>query len=59
LLETGFAGRKNFIAVARFEVLTAVTVNNAVFWDIENRSLPHRKHYISVTEPSRLMLCKI
>jgi hypothetical protein len=42
-----------------FEVLTAVTMKNAVFWDIEAQFVPHRRHYFSATEPSQLMLCKI
>jgi hypothetical protein len=29
---------------------------NAVFWDIKTEFGPHRKHNISGTEPSRLML---
>jgi hypothetical protein len=44
---------------ARFEAFTAVTLKNAVFWDIEIQFVPHRKHYISSTETSQLMLCKI
>jgi hypothetical protein len=43
----------------RFEVFRAVIMNNAVFWDINTHFLPHRKHYVSTAEPSRLMLCKI
>jgi hypothetical protein len=71
----------------KFEVFTAVTMKNAVFWDIKTQFLPHRRHitglhgsdyeeyrllgyknpvrtsqeihYISATQPSRLMLCKI
>jgi hypothetical protein len=43
----------------RFEVFTTATMKNAVFWDINTRFLPHRKHYFFATEPSRLMLCKI
>jgi hypothetical protein len=34
-------------------------MKNAVFWDIRTQFVPHRKHYVSVTELSRLMLCKI
>jgi hypothetical protein len=34
-------------------------MKNAVFWAIEIQFVPHRKHYISATEPSQLMLCKI
>jgi hypothetical protein len=40
------------------EVFTAVTMKNAVFWDIATQSVPHREH-VSAREPSRLMLCKI
>jgi hypothetical protein len=43
----------------RFEVFTAVTMENVVFWDIEPEFVPHRRHYVSASEPSRLMLCKI
>jgi hypothetical protein len=39
-----------------FEVSTAVTMKNAVCWDIKTQFVPHRKHYISATEPSRLPL---
>jgi hypothetical protein len=28
----------------RFEVFTAITVNNAVLWDINLQFVPHRKH---------------
>jgi hypothetical protein len=34
-------------------------MNNAIFWEIRTQFVPHRKHYFSATEPSRLMLCKI
>jgi hypothetical protein len=43
----------------RFEVLTAVTMKNDVFWDIKTQFVPHRRHYVSATEPSQLKLCKI
>jgi hypothetical protein len=43
----------------RFEVFTAVTMKNAVFWDIKTKFVPHRKHYVSATDHSRLLLCKI
>jgi hypothetical protein len=38
---------------------TAVTIKNAVFRDIKTQFVPHRKQYVSATEPSPLMLCKI
>jgi hypothetical protein len=35
-------------------------MKNAVFWDTKTQFVPHRKtHYVSATEPSRLMLCTI
>jgi hypothetical protein len=43
----------------RFEVFTTVTMKNVVFWDIKTQFVPHRKHDISATESSRLILCKI
>jgi hypothetical protein len=30
-----------------FEVFTAVTMKNAVFWDIKTQFVPHRKHIMS------------
>jgi hypothetical protein len=32
-------------------------MKNAVFWDIKPEFVPHRKHCVSATEPSRLQLC--
>jgi hypothetical protein len=43
----------------RFEVFTAVTMENAVFWDIKTHFIPHMKHIVSAIESSRLMLSKI
>jgi hypothetical protein len=34
-------------------------MTNAVFWYTDKQFLPHRRQYVSATEPSRLMLCKI
>jgi hypothetical protein len=31
----------------KFEVLTAVTMENVVFWDIKTEFVPHRKHITS------------
>jgi hypothetical protein len=28
----------------RFDVVTAVTTMNAVFWDIKTQFIPHRRH---------------
>jgi hypothetical protein len=48
------------VTFVRYEVFTAVTMKNAVFWDIKTQFVPHRKqHYVSASEPSWLMLCKI
>jgi hypothetical protein len=34
----------NTVKVVRFEVFTAVTIKNAVFWGIKSQFLSHRKH---------------
>jgi hypothetical protein len=34
-------------------------MKNAVFWDVKTQFVPHRRHNVSATEPSQLMLCKI
>jgi hypothetical protein len=34
-------------------------MKNAVFCDIKPQFVPHRKHYVSATKASPLMLCKI
>jgi hypothetical protein len=34
-------------------------MKNAVFCDIKTQYVLHRRHYVSSTEPNRLMLCKI
>jgi hypothetical protein len=34
-------------------------MKNAVFADMKTQFVPHRKHYVSTTELSRLLLCKI
>jgi hypothetical protein len=39
----------------RFEVSTAVTMNNVVFWDIKTRFVPHRIHIMS---PLQSPACK-
>jgi hypothetical protein len=44
----------------RFEVFTALTMKNAVFWDIKDPVRTSQEtRYVSATDPSRLMLCKI
>jgi hypothetical protein len=54
-------GGNNFPATsfnARFMVSTAVTMEKAVFWYLKAQFVPHRKHHVSATEPSRLILFK-
>jgi hypothetical protein len=34
-------------------------MNNDVFWDIKAQFIPHRRYYVSATEPSRLILYKV
>jgi hypothetical protein len=34
-------------------------MKNVFFWDSKTQFVPHRKHYVSAREASRLMLCKI
>jgi hypothetical protein len=43
----------------RFEVLTAVTMKNGVFWDIRTQFVLHRRHITSPLQSCQLMLCKI
>jgi hypothetical protein len=48
------------IYVLRSEVFTSGTMKNVVFWDMKPQFVLHRNtHYVSATELSRLMLCKI
>jgi hypothetical protein len=37
----------------RFEVFKAMTMKNVVFCDIKTQFVPHRRHYVSATKPSR------
>jgi hypothetical protein len=37
----------DLVAFVRFEVFTAVTVKNSVFWDIKIQFVPHRRHITS------------
>jgi hypothetical protein len=34
----------------RFEVFTAVTMKNAVFWETKSQFIPHRKHITSLLQ---------
>jgi hypothetical protein len=45
--------------VVRFEVFTAVTMKNVVFWDINTVRTSQETYYVYATELSRLMQCKI
>jgi hypothetical protein len=49
---------ENYRTLVIFEVFTAVTMKNVVFWDIKPQFARHSKH-VSATEISRLMLSKI
>jgi hypothetical protein len=46
--------RKMHDVNVRFEVFTAVTMKNVVFWDIKTQFIPHRKH---VTSPLQSPAC--
>jgi hypothetical protein len=47
--------KENFIYIVIFEVLTAVTLKNVVFWDIKPRFVPHRRH---ITYPLQISASK-
>jgi hypothetical protein len=49
-------GRKFYM---RFETFAVVTMKNVIFWDIKTQFVSQETHYMSATEPSRLMLRKI
>jgi hypothetical protein len=55
----GLEGRNLNMLMYDYDVFTAVAMKNAVFWDIKTQFVPHRKHHVCATEPSRLLLCKI
>jgi hypothetical protein len=38
---------EELIPYVRFEVFTAVTMMNVVFWNIRTQFVPHRKHITS------------
>jgi hypothetical protein len=40
-------GKKGYV---RFEVSMAVTMKNAVFWDIKTQFVPHRRHTTSLLQ---------
>jgi hypothetical protein len=42
-----------------FEVFTAVTMKNVVFWDIKTQFVLHRRHITYPLQSSQLILCKI
>jgi hypothetical protein len=41
-----------YINIIRFEVLTAVTMKNVVFWDIKTQFVLHRRHITSPLQSS-------
>jgi hypothetical protein len=45
--EVAFQGQRIWNSVLRFELFTAVTMKNAVFWDIKPQFVPHRRHITS------------
>jgi hypothetical protein len=53
------SSRTNEVNDVRFEALTAVTMKVGVFWDIKSQFVLHRRHIMSPTQSSQLMLCKI
>jgi hypothetical protein len=59
-LRSSYDGNINFLKprvfYVRSEVSTAVTKNNAVFWDIKTQFIPHRRQYASAIRPSRLII---
>jgi hypothetical protein len=44
--------RQSESVVVRFEVFTAVTMKNVVFWDIKTRFIPHRRHITLMLQSS-------
>jgi hypothetical protein len=60
IMETAARGGENTeCRYVRFEVSTAVTMKNGVFWDIKPQFILHRRHITSPLESSQLMLWKI
>jgi hypothetical protein len=56
----GYMINHNYNICIRFEVFTAVTMMNTVLWDIKTPVRTSQEtQYVSATEPSQLMLCKI
>jgi hypothetical protein len=50
----------DYCLLVRFKVFTAVAVKNTVFWDIKIQfHTSQETHYVSATQLSQLMLCKI
>jgi hypothetical protein len=43
----------------RLEIFTVVTMKNAVYRDTKTQFVPNRKHIVSATDSSQLILCKI
>jgi hypothetical protein len=48
--EKGRMKQMNKTRHVRFEVFTAVTMKNAVFWDIKTQFVLHRKHITSLLQ---------
>jgi hypothetical protein len=47
------------LGLVRLEVFTAVAMKNVVFWDIRSQFISQETLYVSATESSRLMECKV
>jgi hypothetical protein len=50
IMTASAANTANCLVLVRFEVLTAVTMKNAVYWDTKTQFVPQRRH---VTSPLR------
>jgi hypothetical protein len=49
----GMKRNNEFHKEVRFEVFTAVTMKNAVFWDIKTQFVLHRRHIMSLLQSPR------
>jgi hypothetical protein len=52
ILEENYAFRRTLEYYVRFEVFTAVTMKNVVFWDINTQFVLHRSHITSPLQSS-------
>jgi hypothetical protein len=47
LIRIGLGGVLQNVGLVRFEVFTAVSMKNAVFWDVKTLFIFHRRHITS------------